>query len=102
MYLIQLFLPVYDNAGCKFDRARFDGVRHELVAQFGGATAFSRAPALGDWDRGEGDVQRDHVELVEVMADALDRNWWSRYRQTLEQRFRQDTVLIRAISVDVL
>ncbi|MDR6993101.1 hypothetical protein [Luteimonas sp. 3794] len=102
MHLIQLLLPVYDNAGRKLDRGLFDEVREALVAQFGGATAFARAPALGDWADGDGDVQRDDVVLVEVMAKTLDRAWWARYRETLEHRFQQETVLIRATRVEVL
>lgn len=102
MHLIQLFLPVYDNAGRAFARSMFDSVRGELTDRFGGATAFARAPARGDWEDGEGDVQRDDVILFETMVEALERDWWARYRKELERRFRQDKVLIRAIQVDVL
>lgn len=102
MHLIQLFLPVYDNAGQAFDRAMFDAVRRELTDRFGGATAFARAPARGDWEDDEGDVQRDDVILFEAMAESLDRDWWADYRRTLEQRFQQDVVLVRATQVDVL
>lgn len=102
MHLIQLFLPVYDNAGKGFERAMFDTVRRELTDRFGGATAFARAPARGDWEDADGDVQRDDVILFETMAETVDRDWWADYRRTLERRFRQDRVLVRATSVEML
>lgn len=102
MLLIQMFLPLYDKDGRRLDRALFDTVRAELTARFGGATAFARAPALGAWADDRGEVQHDDVVLVEVMTDTLDRAWWSAYRTRLEHRFRQDTVLMRALQAELL
>ena len=102
MHLVQLFLPLRDNAGRAFDRALFDEVRAALAERFGGSTAFVRAPAAGLWDDGGGDLQRDEVVLVEVLVDTLDRAWWREYRHALEQRFRQDAILVRALPADAL
>lgn len=102
MHLIQLFLPLYDNEGQRFERGLFDAVRGELTERFGGATAFTRTPALGEWADDAGEVQRDEVVLVEVMSEALDRDWWAGYRKELETRFHQDAVLIRAVQVEML
>ena len=102
MHLIQLFLPLHDNDGQPFPRALFDAARAELAEAFGGVTAYTRAPATGLWEDDAGRVQRDDVLLFEVMADALDRAWWDAYRQTLEHRFRQDEVLVRATAVERL
>lgn len=102
MHLVQLFLPLRDNAGSPFPRALFDQVRAELVGRFGGVTAFVRSPALGLWEDGEGDVQRDEVVLLEVMAAQLDPDWWRVYREQLERRFRQDEVLVRATAMQRL
>jgi hypothetical protein len=96
MHLIQLLLPLYDNEGRPFGRDYFDRVRNELAHEFGGVTAFRRAPAEGVWVQPEGGVSRDEVVIYEVMAQGLERAWWSRYRRELEERFRQDRVLIRA------
>ena len=96
MYLIQLLLPLYDNDGQPFGRDHFDGVRNELAREFGGVTAFRRSPAEGVWVQPEGGVSRDEVVIFEVMAERLERGWWSRYRRGLEERFRQDRVVIRA------
>lgn len=96
MHVVEILLPLRDNEGTPFSRALLDGVRHELTERFGGVTAHLRAPAAGAWKDDEGDVARDDVVIVEVMADELDRGWWSAYRRALESRFRQDEVLIRA------
>ncbi len=96
MYLVQFMLPLRDNEGAPFPRQVFDEVRDELVARFGGVTAFLRSPADGAWrEAGEGLV-RDEMVIHEVMTDELDRPWWSAYRHTLEVRFRQQEVLVRA------
>lgn len=102
MYLIQLFLPLYDNDGAPLPRADFDAVRAELTERFGGVTAFVRAPAVGLWEDDGGQVQRDDVVLLEVMAGHIDRSWWSACRTRLEARFRQDEVLVRATVVERL
>ncbi|MEN1970825.1 hypothetical protein WCE34_00545 [Luteimonas sp. MJ204] len=102
MHLVQLFLPLHDGGGERFARALFDAVRAELTERFGGVTAFSRAPATGLWEDDDGEVQRDDVVLFEVMADHVDHAWWRHYRESLERRFRQDEVLVRATPVERL
>jgi hypothetical protein len=47
LYLIQILLPLYDNAGAPLPRELYDDVREELTRRFGGLTAFTRAPAEG-------------------------------------------------------
>ena len=95
MQLIQILLPLYDNAGAALPRALFGQVREELTETFGGLTAFTRAPAEGHW-REEGETTRDDIVVFEVMAERLDEGWWRAYRSKLEQRFRQDVIVIRA------
>jgi hypothetical protein len=102
MHIVELLLPLRDNEGNEFPRATLDAVRHELTERFGGVTAHLRAPAAGAWKDDEGDVARDDVVIVEVMADSLDRAWWAGYRRELEARFRQDEILIRATECERL
>ncbi|CAA9302377.1 MAG: hypothetical protein AVDCRST_MAG71-263 [uncultured Lysobacter sp.] len=99
MQLVQLLLPVYDNTHQPFPRALFDSVRSELTDQFGGVTAFVRSPAVGVWEDPSGAVCRDEVILFEVMAEALDHAWWRDYRKQLEQRFKQEEIMIRASGI---
>ena len=101
MHLVQILLPLTDNAGHRFDPAAYSRVRKELSDRFGGITSFTRAPAEGVWKEG-GHVSRDDIVVFEVMARDIDRPWWERYRADLEQRFVQETIVIRAIRVEML
>ena len=97
-WLIQILLPLYDNDGRRFGEGPFTQTRGELLEQFGGLTAHQRAPAKGLWKTDEGEVARDDVAVFEIMAQDLDRPWWDAYRRQLERRFRQDTIVIRALA----
>jgi len=99
MHLIQIILPLYDNDGEPIPRELFREVRQQLVDRFGGVTAFTRAPAEGLWQDGAR-VQRDDVLLYEVMVESLDRDWWTAYRQQLEERFRQQELVVRAHRIE--
>jgi hypothetical protein len=101
MHLIQILLPLYDNAGNTLSEALFGTVRRELTERFGGLTAFTRAPAQGLW-KDEGETKHDEIVVFEVMAEQLDAAWWRDYRKSLEQEFRQDTIVIRVQPVTIL
>ena len=101
-YLIQILVPQYDNAGERFPHALFEETRGELVHRFGGLTAHVRAPARGLWKADNGGVARDDIAILEVMAEGLDRAWWAEYRRTLERRFRQEVMVVRATRLDIL
>jgi hypothetical protein len=94
-YLVQILLPVYDDAGRRFQTDRYNAVRGKLTDMFGGLTAYTRAPAEGLWESGSS-VKRDDIVVVEVMVDSLDRKWWEAYKRELEQLFRQDQIVLRA------
>lgn len=103
MHLVQLLLPLYDNDGARQPQALFVAVRDELVARFGGLTAYTRAPASGLWQEdGDADTVRDELVIYEVMDEALDAAWWQSYRAQLERRFRQEKLLVRAHAVRML
>lgn len=101
LHLVQLLLPARDNAGQVFSSDAFDDVARELTERFGGVTAYSRAPAEGRWKQ-DADTEHDDIVVVEVMDESLDRAWWAAYRQELEQRFRQDVVIVRAQTIELL
>lgn len=83
MHLVQLLLPV-SSPGAGDDR-RYVTVRSELTQEFGGVTAYLRAPATGLWrDEGGG------------------REWWGAYRERLETRFAQKEIHLRAIPLERL
>ncbi|MCJ0972972.1 hypothetical protein MST27_06280 [Pseudomonas sp. PS1] len=102
MYLIQLLLPLYDNTGQPLPKTLFASVRDELVQRFGGLTAHARAPVDGLWCEDDEHAVRDDLILYEVMTADLDRGWWQQYRTSLEARFRQEQVMIRAQHIEQL
>jgi hypothetical protein len=100
-YVVQIFLPLYDNSGRKFEASDYADVSVQLTEKFGGLTAYSRAPAEGHWEQ-NGTVTRDDIVVFEVMTDALDRAWWNAFRRELESRFRQDSIVARAQQCEAL
>ena len=102
MYLVQLLLPVYDNAGQPFPRSSYTAVGRELAERFGGLTAYTRAPAEGLWSAEDGKAARDDIVVYEVMVEHLDRAWWGQFRARLERRFAQQELVVRAQTIERL
>lgn len=102
MHLVQLLLPLVAHDGAKLPQELFGTVRTELVNRFGGMTAYSRAPAKGLWVDEADEVDHDDIVVYEVMVEALDREWWSAYREQLRLRFRQQELVVRAQPVELL
>ena len=69
MQLIELFLPLYDNAGQPFARAAFDAVRDELAHVFGGVTAFGLPDGLPVW------VDAAVMERPRIVLGGGSRSW---------------------------
>jgi hypothetical protein len=102
MFLIQLLLPTRDGSGELIAVEKLRDTRAEIVAQFGGVTAYVRSPAAGAWTSPAGDIQEDDVVMMEIVADTFDRQWWQRYAAVLKQRFAQESIHIRATAVETL
>jgi hypothetical protein len=102
MFLVQILLPLYDNTGHAFDAREYVQLRSELADRFGGVTAHTRAPARGLWRDEAGGTARDDIVIFEVMTEELDREWWTGFRKQLEARFRQESVIVRALTSTVL
>jgi hypothetical protein len=98
MHLIEIFLPLHDNRGAPFATCQFAEVRRRLTEQFGGLTAFTRAPAKGT-EKERNRERHEPMVVFEVMTDKLDENWWSTYRLQLEDSFKQDRILIRVSEI---
>lgn len=95
MHLVEIFLPSLDNEGNAFPNESFNIVRLELMERFGGVTIFARAPGQGiTTEHGT-----DDIIVIEVMTPLIERFWWDQYRRSLEQRFKQDEVLIRGTEI---
>ncbi len=102
MHLVQLLLPLYNNAGDQLDKELFVQVRNELVERFGGMTGYTRAPVAGLWQDSESQTVRDDLVIYEVMVERFDREWWGQYRAALEERFQQNNLVVRAHSISIL
>jgi hypothetical protein len=102
VFLIQLLLPVYDNRGQPLLRHIYDSIRDELIAKFGGLTGFTQTPAEGFWAPEGKLASKDEIIVVEVMVPEIDKEWWRRYRATLEMRLKQETVVIRSLPIRLL
>jgi hypothetical protein len=101
MYLVQLLLPLYNNSRMRFEQELYSEVRNELMDRFGGITAYTRAPVHGLWHDSE-QVVRDDLIIYEIMVKELDKNWWCEYRNVLENRFQQYTLVMRAHKIQFL
>lgn len=102
MYLVRILLPMFDNEGLAFEPDDYVQLRSELADRFGGVTAYMRAPARGVWKDDSGETTRDDIVIFEVMCEELDRDWWTGFRKDLERRFRQESVIVRALASTLL
>ncbi|HWK68258.1 MAG TPA: hypothetical protein VNS34_25310 [Rhizobiaceae bacterium] len=101
MYLIQILLPCADNSGVPFPIEEFERLKQGLATEFDGVTAFLQAPAEGLWKRGSNN-SHDDIVVFEVMTEKLDRALWADRRAELEERFRQERVIIRHMSIGLI
>jgi hypothetical protein len=100
-HLVQILLPLRDNEGRNFPDSLFSDIQKMLTDRYGGVTAYARAPAQGVWAR-DGMKMHDDIVILEVMTPELDAPWWKSFRQRLEQVMRQEQLVIRAQSIDIL
>lgn len=103
MKLAEIFLPLNDNNGKLFPAYIYERISKELTENFGGVTAFSRAPAKGRWKDDSNDTaSKDDIIIFEVMADVIDNVWWKNYQANLKEIFKQDEILIRFSEIEIL
>jgi hypothetical protein len=101
MQLFQILLPRSDNAGRPFPEQEFDRLKKQLARQFDGVTAYLQAPAEGLW-RQNGKSSGDDIVIFEVMTEEVDLAGWRALRSDLEQRFRQERVVIRHMPMGLI
>ena len=103
MVLIQLLLPTaLPNAEPTEAMAALAVTHSELAERFAGLTAYVRSPARGVWTAPDGRTEHDDVAMVEVVTEHFDRDWWSSYVARLAERFRQQTMHVRALPIELL
>jgi hypothetical protein len=101
MEIVEVFLPLETGSGVAIDPEIIEGIIGGLADRFGGATAFTRAPAEGLWKQNR-QIRKDRVIIVEVMVDEIDEAWWRDYRRRLEVEFEQDEVMIRVTACRII
>ena len=102
MHLVQILLPTHGNDGSAVTHDTYAAIRDELVALFGGLTAFTQSPAEGLWKNEHQRTERDTIIMVEVMMDRIDRSWWDAFRNRLQVQLSQQTIVIRALDIEQL
>ena len=100
MHLVQILLPVYGNDGAQVLRDNYPGIRDELVARFGGLTAFIQSPAEGLWTGDGNHAGRDDIVMLEIMVKAIERGWWETYRDRLQELLRQESIVVRVLPIE--
>lgn len=101
MKSIEIFLPLNTNDGTPFPDTMFERIEDELIEKFGGVTAYKRVPAQGRWKSG-GQTHGDEIAIFEVVVDRIDRGWWTQFREELEDRLGQETILVTARDIEIL
>ena len=74
----------------------------ELVQRFGGLTAFIQSPPEGLWKESGDRTDRDDIVMLELMADTIERTWWTSYRERLQALLRQESIVIRVLPMEML
>jgi hypothetical protein len=101
MVLIQLLLPL-TTVGSGDITAMLSRTQRELVEAFGGVTAYFRTPAHGVWTSPEGHREDDRMVMIEIVTRRFDRSWWREYVEQLANRFVQETIHVRATTIELL
>ena len=99
MKLIQMLLPVPREGETS---PALEVTRAELVETFGGVTAYVRSPARGVWTDDRGHESHDDVIMVEVVTAEFNRAWWRAFAARVAVRLGQDTMHVRALTIDLL
>jgi hypothetical protein len=102
MVLLQILLPLYDNAGNIFPEKFYSEIKSQLAEKFGGITMYTQSPATGLWKDSDNKTNKDQMIIYEVIDNAFDNNWWRDYRKYLEEKFKQDEILIRRWTIETI
>lgn len=78
MQLVQILLPVTDNDG----RALPEAVLRRIRGTGGAVWRLTSVPLRRGFD---GRRQKDEIVIVEVMTEALAKDWWRAFGKRLER-----------------
>jgi len=101
MHLVEVFVPLNRGDGSPVKPNEIQKLVRRLADRFGGATAFSRAPADGLWKESSA-MSHDRIVIIEVMVDQLDRKWWTVLKEGLERDLQQEKLVVRCALCELL
>lgn len=99
--LIQLFLPLADNQGKLFPPAYFNAVKQQLTQKFSGLSVYENSPVNGSW-KDKAEVKKDSLLVYEVMSDEIDAAFWEKYKTRLQKQFKQESIVIRCLHMNLI
>lgn len=102
MKLIQILLPLYDKEQNIFPNSFYTEIKKTLTEKYGGITAYTRSPATGLWKEETEKTVKDEIIIHEIMAEELDKDWWTSYKKKLEETFQQEEIIIRSWEIELL
>ncbi|TIS88022.1 hypothetical protein [Mesorhizobium sp.] len=82
-----------DNSSQPFPKQDFDRLKEEPARRVDGVTAHLQSPAEGLWRHGHL-YSDDGIVIFEAVTEEIDLREWRTRHVGLEQRFRQDQVVI--------
>jgi hypothetical protein len=62
----------------------------------------SRALTADSRWKSEDSTDADEIAIFEVIVGVIDKEWWSDFRRTLEERLGQEKILITARDIEIL
>jgi hypothetical protein len=97
MWLVQILLPAFGKEGRAIARHIFRETALQLARDFGGVTAYTRAPAEGLWRNKGQKLEHDDIVIYEVMAKSVNPRKWALRKKQLATTFRQDEIIVRSV-----
>ena len=104
MYRIELSLPLLYNDKSPIEIEKFDITRQELTRKFGGLTStqVNTASALDGWWVNQGITYQDKIAIFRIDTDTFSNRFWTKYKNLLKRRFRQEEVYITVTQINVI
>jgi inorganic pyrophosphatase len=101
-FQVQLFIPLQDLKGKPFPEKHFSDLSTELKENFGGVTVYGRAPVTGQWKQDGEKTITDQLLVYEVLLSNPDKEYWTKLKTQLEEKFRQQELLVLITKVQKL
>jgi inorganic pyrophosphatase len=99
--LIEIFLPVKQDAQDGATPAYLQALQKRYTQKFGGVTIYDRSPATGLWQPEES-VCRDTIIIYEVITDHFDLSYWQEEKLHLQKDLEQSQILIRYSTITIV